>query len=180
MTEGKVIAHATMSLDGFIADAADGVEWIFDHLGVHDEPVKEFMGTVGAMLGGRRSFDVGARDDRGAYEGAWSGPMFVLTHEPPPESSASSPTFLSGDVRVAVATALDAAGGKNLEVVGGSVIRQCLAAGVVDEIVVHVLPVLLGDGVPLFERGAFGRIGLDKIGADESGAVTTLRFGVSP
>lgn len=178
MTEGKVVAHATMSLDGFIADSADDVSWIFEYIGVQDAVVQELMSSTGAMLTGRRTYDAGARQNRDAYEGAWSGPVFILTHEPPQHEYASSPTFLSGDVRPAVATALAAAGGKNLEVLGGDVIRRCIAAGVVDEIVLHVLPVLLGDGVPVFEHGAFGRISLEKIGADESRQVTTLRFRV--
>ncbi|NDL55519.1 dihydrofolate reductase family protein [Phytoactinopolyspora mesophila] len=178
MAVGKVVAHATMSLDGFIAAPGDDMEWIFEYLGVEDDVIAEFMNATGAMLGGRRSYDVGARDDRDAYEGAWHGRGFVLTHEPPERPPSAAITFLSGDVRAAVAQALAAAGGKNLEVVGANVVKQCLEAGVVDEIFVHVLPVLLGDGVRFFERRQFRRSNLELIGTHASGQVTNLRFRV--
>jgi hypothetical protein len=78
-----------------------------------------------------------------AYGGAWSGPQFVLTHEPP---DATEPTVscLSGDVRDAIATALEAAAGKNMVVFGANVARQCFDEGLVDEVVIHLAPVLLG------------------------------------
>jgi dihydrofolate reductase len=77
-----------------------------------------------------------------------------------------------------VATALAAAGGKNLEIIGADVARQCLQRGLVDEILVYVLPVLLGDGVRFFSSPGLARIDLEPLGSRQSGAVTILRFRV--
>jgi dihydrofolate reductase len=75
----------------------------------------------------------------------------------------------------AVATALDAAGGKNLEILGADVAAQCLRRGLVDEILVFVLPVLLGDGIR-FSSPDLARIDLEPLDSTRSGAVTILRF----
>ena len=72
--------------------------------------------------------------------------MFVLTHSPP-EPPGPEVTYLTGDIGEAVATARSAAGGKNLEILGADVAGQCLRRELVDEILVYVLPVLLGDGI---------------------------------
>jgi len=106
----------------------------------------------------------------------FSGPIFVLTHRPPdpPEPGV---TYLTGDIGKAVATALEAAGGKNLEILGADVAGQCLQRGLVDEIQVYVLPVLLGDGIR-FSSPGLGRIDLEPLGSTQAGAVTILRFRV--
>src|SRR4029453_9266061 len=82
----------------------------------------------------------------------FSGPMFLLTHRPlePPNPEV---TILSGDIGEAVATALDAAGGKNLEILGPGGASQCRQRGPVDEILVYVLPVLLGAGIRFSSPG---------------------------
>ena len=102
--------------------------------------------------------------------------MFVLTHEPP-DPPDPEVTFLTGDIGEAVATALDAAGGKNLEILGADVAGQCLRRGLVDEILVYVLPVLLGDGIR-FSPPGLPRIDLEPLSSTRSGAVTILRFRV--
>ena len=106
------------------------------------------------MLAGRRSYEVGRRGERPeveeAFGGGWSGAQFVLTHRPHDPDPAN--TFLSGDIRDAMRDALAAAGGKDVNIIGADVARQCLEAGLIDEIVVFVAPVLLGDGVRLFGR----------------------------
>ena len=86
-------------------------------------------------------------------------------------------TFLTGDIGEAVATALAAAGGRNLEILGADLAGQCLRRGLVDEILVYVLPVLLGDGIR-FSSPGLGRIDLEPISSAQSGAVTVLRFRV--
>src|SRR5215211_6109765 len=109
-----------MSLDGFIAGPDDSMEWAFRYPGPN-RLADEVMGTTGSVLAGRRWHDVAtARYDgrRGIYGGAWEGPVFVLTHEPPAESEDPAITFLSGGVSEAVAVAREAAGGKNLEIFG--------------------------------------------------------------
>jgi dihydrofolate reductase len=102
--------------------------------------------------------------------------MFLLTHRPlnPPDPEV---TILTGDIEKAVATALDAAGGKDLEILGADVAGQCLRRGLVDEILVYVLPVLLGDGIR-FSPPGLARIDLEPISTTRSGDVTILRFRV--
>jgi dihydrofolate reductase len=177
---GKVVVNRSMSLDGFIAGPGDAMDWIFDFMGPIEDEFPEIMAATGAMLIGRRTYEVGKRmaenpsEVTPAYDG---GAQFVLTHEPPDEPDPAV-TFLSGDIGEAVATALRAAGGKNLEVLGTDVAGQCLRAGLVDEILVYVLPVLLGDGVRFFSSPGLARIDLEPLDSTQSGAVTMLRFRV--
>ena len=175
---GKVVVNRSMSLDGFIAGPGDAMDWIFDFMGPVEEEFPEIMAATGAMLIGRRTYEVGKRMASGpnppTYDG---GAKFVLTHEPP-DPPDPAVTFLTGDISQAVATALDAAGGKNLEIIGSDVARQCLRRGLVDEILVYVLPVLLGDGIRFFSSPGLARIDLEPLGSTRSGAVTVLRFRV--
>ncbi|GHO63877.1 hypothetical protein KSC_103780 [Ktedonobacter sp. SOSP1-52] len=80
--------------------------------------------------------------------------MFVLMHHAPDDEEDETITFLSDDIRSAVATGLRATEGKNLLIIGASLARQCLEAGLIDEILVHVAPILLGAGVHFFARKA--------------------------
>ena len=176
---GKVVVNRSMSLDGFIAGPGDVMDWIFELRGPPEE-FPEIAAATGAMLVGRRTYEVGKRMDaektgaRATYP--FSGPVFVLTHQPP-DPPDPAVTFLSGDIGEAVATARSAAGGKNLEILGADVAGQCLRRGLVDEILVYVLPVLLGDGVR-FSPPGLGRIDLEPISSTRSGTVTILRFRV--
>jgi len=170
---GKVVVNRAMSLDGFIAGPDHAMGWIAEHLTADVFP--EVMAATGAMLVGRGTYEVAKRmsaDDTG-YDG---GPQFVLTHAPPAEPDPTV-TFLTCGIEEAVATARAAAGGKVLEVLGADVAAQCLRRGLVDEVLVYVLPVLLGDGVR-FSPPGLGRIDLEPIGNTRSGAVTMLRFRV--
>lgn len=169
-----------MSLDGFIAGPGDAISWIFELMATTDA-VAEVAAATGAMLVGRRTYEVGKRQRAAGeggeeYGGGWSGPVFVLTHTPP-DPPDPAVTFLSGDVAEAVATARRAAGGKNLEILGADVAGQCLSRGLVDEILVYVLPVLLGDGIR-FSSSGLVRIDLEPISSTRSGDVTILRFRV--
>ena len=139
----------------------------------------QIAAATGAMLVGRRTWDVGDRmeaEKAGSVDYPFSGPMFVLTHRPP-EPPDPEVTYLSGDIGEAVATARSAAGGKNLEILGADVAGQCLQRGLVDEILVYVLPVLLGDGIRLSPPG-LPRIDLEPVSTTRSGTVTILRFRV--
>ncbi|SDS50987.1 Dihydrofolate reductase [Friedmanniella luteola] len=170
---GQVVVNRSMSLDGFIAGPGDTMGWVHDYLTADTFP--EVMAATGAMLVGRRTHEVArqmAAEDTD-YDG---GPVFVLTHRPPDEPVAGV-TFLSCDLAEAVATARAAAGGKNLEVLGADLASQCLRQGLVDEVLVYVLPVLLGDGVR-FSTPGLGRIELEPVSRQQSGAVTLLRFRV--
>lgn len=175
-----VVWHVTMSLDGFITGPDDAMEWAFEYGGPN--PVAdEVMKTTGAILAGRRWFDVAtARYDgrQGIYGGAWDGPVFVLTHEPPANPNDPEITFLTTDIEQAVATASAAAAGKNLELFGATFARQALEAGLLDEVVVHVAPVLLGDGVRLYGDPPAPEMRLERTTTAEAGQLTSLRFSV--
>jgi dihydrofolate reductase len=174
---GKVVVNRSMSLDGFIAGPGDAMDWVFDFVAPDEFP--EIAAATGAMLVGRRTYEVGNRmaaDKPGSTDYPFSGPVFVLTHRPP-EPPDPAVRFLTGDIGEAVATARSAAGGKNLEILGADVAGQCLRRGLVDEILVYVLPVLLGGGIR-FSSPGLARIDLEPVSSTRSRAVTILRFHV--
>jgi dihydrofolate reductase len=179
---GKVVVNRAMSLDGFIAGPGHKMDWgggrqLADF--VAPEVIGEIAAATGAMLVGRRTWEVGdsmEAEEPGSVDYPFSGPFFVLTHRPPDPPDPTA-TYLAGDIGEAVATALDAAGGKNLEILGADVAGQCLQRGLVDEILVYVLPVLLGDGIP-FSSPGLARVDLEPLSSTRSGAVTMLRFRV--
>ncbi|WP_329100663.1 dihydrofolate reductase family protein [Micromonospora sp. NBC_01699] len=170
---GKVVVNRVMSLDGFIAGPGHSMDWVFEYMTA--DTVPEVMAATGAMLVGRNTYEVGKRmaDQNPSYDG---GAQFVLTHNPPAEPDPAV-TFLTCGLEEAVATARSAAGGKNLEILGADVAAQCLQRGLVDEILVYVLPLLLGDGVR-FSPPGLDRIDLEPFSNTQSGAVTMLRFRV--
>jgi dihydrofolate reductase len=177
---GKVVVNRSMSLDGFTAGPGDAMNWIFDFMRPLEDEFPEIMAATGAMLIGRRTWEVGKRMTENPDEitpGYDGGAEFVLTHEPP-DPPDPGVTYLTGDIGEAVATALRAAGGKNLEILGSDVASQCLRRGLVDEIMVFVLPVLLGDGTRFFSSPGLDRIDLEPLDSTRSGAVTILRFRV--
>jgi dihydrofolate reductase len=179
---GTVVVNRCMSLDGFIAGPGDAMDWISDFIpGGIETQFPEVMAATGAALIGRRTHEVGERmsdpDNDEPEPGYDAGALFVLTHQPPAESVPHI-TFLTGDVEEAVATARRAAGGRNLEIIGADVAAQCLRAGLVDEILIFVLPVLLGDGVRFFSSPGLGRIDLEPLESTRSGDLTLLRFRV--
>jgi dihydrofolate reductase len=175
--QGKVVVNRAMSLDGFIAGPGDAMDWVAEF--VPPDELREQAAATGAMLVGRRTADVGDRmeaEEPGSVDYPFAGPVFVLTHRPP-EPPDPGVTFLTGDIGEAVATARGAAGGKNLEILGADVAGQCLREGLVDELLVYVLPLLLGDGIRFLPPG-LPRIDLEPVGSTRSGAVTILRFNV--
>lgn len=176
---GKVLWHVTMSVDGFIAGPDHDMDWVFEQP-APPEASADVVPRVGAVLTGRHTYDVGQRDvGKGsgeAFEGAWSGPEFVLTTHPPAAEAAEGggPVFLSGDIGAAVTTALAAAGDGDLLVLGADVALQCVEAGLVDELLVHIAPLLLGDGVRLYGGPGRERIDLELVEATG----TVLRYRV--
>jgi len=114
----------------------------------------------------------------GIYGGQWRGPVFVLTHRPPHAAADESVTFLSTPLPDAVRTALEAAGGSNVVIFGASLARQCLQARLLDEIVVHLAPVLLGDGVRLYDSTGTDPVMLTRTALAATGQLTDIRFRV--
>ena len=171
----NVIADISMSLDGYVTGPDAGPE---QGLGVGGEPIHEWamsadspidtkildaaVAATGAVVMGRRTFDVvdgpyGWGDDLGYGAGrkpADAPPMFVVTHaEPEKVRLAGRFTFVTDGIDHAIAEAVRAAGDRHVFIMGGaSVIQQALAAGLVDELRLHLAPVLLGGGTRLFEN----------------------------
>jgi dihydrofolate reductase len=201
----KVIIDMTMSLDGFVAGPNDGPKFplgqdngmrIFDWYtsgpkkpgdldilhpepGVNREVVDEMFAESGAFIFGRRTYDI---------TNGWGGrhpvngvPVFVLTHKPPPPETVpqgpSNLTFVTDGIASAVHKAKVVAGDKHVKLGGASPCKQALAEGLVDEILVHVAPFLLGDGVRLFEH-APGGTKLEIISVRPGPLATHLRYKV--
>ncbi|MFD5336523.1 dihydrofolate reductase family protein [Streptomyces hawaiiensis] len=172
--EGKVLWHFTMSLDGFVAGPNHTMDWM---TGTAFRPglVEEYAGTTGAVLGGRAGWDA-CPDPNGIYGGAWQGPLFVLTHHPEDAQPTPGVTFLSCDVAEAVRIALKAADGKNVEVFSPAIGRQLLERGLIDEIDLHIAPVLLGDGIRLFDNPGGAPVRLELLTGEDRTAVVDVRY----
>ena len=200
---GRVRFDVTMSLDGFIAGPNDGPEqglgeggeqlhqWVYD-LASWREPhglaggvtnqdseiLEEAVRATGAVIVGRRMFD----NAKGwGEEPPFHVPVFVVTHEAREQLGRSDTTFtfVSDGIRSALEQAKAAAGGKDVSIGGGAdVAQQYLKAGLVDELQIHVAPLILGSGVRLFDRLGDAQIQLEKTSVIDSPAVTHLRFRV--
>ena len=191
---GKVIFNMTMSLDGFVAGPHDEVDSLFKWYFSGDtevpipgspvlkvspesaELIKESFETMGAMVTGRRTFNIA---------GAWGGnppgaPCFVVTHTVPREwvKEGSPFTFVTDGVESAVRQAKKAAGENDVVVATASILQQCLIAGLVDEIDIDLAPVLLGAGIRLFDNLGAEPINLEITRVVEAPGVTHLRFRV--
>jgi dihydrofolate reductase len=177
---GKLLYSATMSLDGFIAGAGGDMGWLTEHLGPNPT-VDELIGEIGALLIGNRTFRgddpyKGTEKEGEPFGGGWSGPQFVLTHNPP-DTPVPDVTFV-GDLESGVAAAKQAAGDKYVNVLGASVAKQCLEAGLLDEVLVLVAPVLLGDGTRLFDHPGGTNVKLERIRLTDTPKATNLWFRV--
>ena len=173
--DGKVLWHFTMSVDGFVAGPGHAMDWMTDFT-VRPGLIGEYVTSTGAVLGGRHGWDLAAATGIRPYGGAWQGPLFVLTHHPADTVPAEGVTFLSCDVAEAVRIALAAALGKNLEVHSPSIGRQLLERGLIDEIDLHVAPVLLGDGIRLYDNPGSQPIRLRMPDAADPSAAVNLRY----
>ncbi|MCU1687365.1 MAG: Bifunctional deaminase-reductase protein [Amycolatopsis sp.] len=170
---GKVLWHFLMSLDGFVAGPKHEMGWMTG-MSVRPGLHTEYIETTGAVLGGRDGWDV-VNDSR-PYGGAWQGPIFVLTHHPEDAEPADGVTFLNCGPAEAVRIGLAAAGGKNLEVFSPDIGRQLLELGMIDEIDLHLAPVLLGEGIRLYDNPGKVPIRLHLVGAGDPTAVVNVRY----
>lgn len=194
---GKVVAQITTSLDGYITGPDDGPGrglgiggerlhyWVFggpwsydeeptgEATGVDKELLDESVATLGAVIGGRRTYEAAE-----AWGGSnpWGLPFFIVTHRTQEAPAAEAGfTFVDG-FDAALAQARQAAADKNIGVMGGAEVRrQALDGGHVDELVVSIAPVVLGGGKRLFE-GFDKTIGLEQVSALQW--VTHLRYRV--
>ena len=167
----RVRVYIATSLDGFIAGTDDDLSWLPEGdpsavegsggVGFH-----EFLAEVGALLMGRRTYDVLA-----GFGGEWhygDRPLLVATHRKlEPIHELVRP--VTGDVASLIAQATEAAGGKDIYIDGGNIIRQALDAGLVDDLIITVVPTALGGGIPLFsgtaQRHAFELVSHEPHGA---------------
>ena len=190
---GTVTLDMTMSLDGFIAGPKDDDQperelaaldrlhdWMFPPKGNFQEIERERFKNVGAVVMGRLMFNLGEvpwGDDPPFHK-----PVFVLTHnmrDPLVKKGGTTYFFVTNGIESTLAQASKAAGHKNVIVMGGAnAIQQFLKAGLLDEMHLHLVPVLLGEGIRLFENMGAEHIEMEKISVIESPSVTHLRFRV--
>lgn len=184
---GKVVIDMSMSLDGFIAApndvpgnglGDDGMRlhnWMFDDPTVFDRVFGELTQTTGAVVMGRRTYDnaISEWGDKGPLGDV---PCFVVTHDPS-EGAPSVFTFVTDGVARAHELAQSAAADKTIGVMGADIPRQFLAAGLVDEIRMHVVGVLLGGGRRMFEVLP-DRVELEQVALGQDPGVTHVTYRV--
>ena len=172
---GKVLWHITMSLDGFIASPGDDMAWLADHLGPNPT-ADEVLAQIGALLIGHHTYQLAKTEEDKPYGGAWT----VHVRADPRRA---------GDrrCRLHLCQRRHRGGrrhrqGRRWRQVRGhpwcQTAQQCLDAGVLDEVLVHIAPVLLGDGVRLFDRPGGTNVKLERISLTDSPQVTNLWFRV--
>lgn len=181
---GRVIAGMTMSLDGFVADSKGDVGRLYPDFAefAGSESMAATIAATGAVVMGRRTFEMGDPD---AYVGQYEFqvPIFVVTTRPPVRQPKQDDrltfTFVADGVAAAIALARDAAGERDVQIVGGPhVIQQALRVGLVDELHVDVMPVLLGGGLRLFDDPDLAQVALSVRGIERLGQRTGLRYRV--
>lgn len=177
----KVLLDMAISLDGFI-DGKDGADaglydWYAATSGPNHRVAEELVETTGAIVVGRGVF--GREDDATGWdETPYEVPHFVVTHRPPAQVPGPVDFRFSGSVREAIEAAQEAAGHRYATVGGGAdVARQALDLGLVDEVQLHLVPVVVGAGTPLFTQGSLGWR-LASIRVVEAPDVTHLRYRV--
>lgn len=184
---GRTVLYMSMSLDGFIAGPnetddnglGDGGqilhEWVFPpEGGVNRQIVDEFMST-GAVVAGRGTFEPAQGWGGDHHEGV---PIWVISRRPVPDWARSMPSVrYTDDVDAAFREARAAAAEKDVLVHGASTAQRAISAGLLDEMEIHLIPVLLGEGRRLFEHLGSGQRELEqlRILAGEGG-VTHLRY----
>lgn len=191
---GKVASAMSMSLDGYVTGPHDSREhplgiggevlhhWLGPTATAADQAVlQEMVDGVGAVVMGRRSYEF-CVGDGGWGDGGPVGdtPCFVLTHHAPePAGVPTVFTFVTDGIESAISQAQNVAGEGTVGLHGATAAQQALAAGLLDEIQVHLVPVLLGGGVRLFDLLGAGPVELVRDRVVEAGSgVTHLRYRV--
>lgn len=184
-----VICDMSMSLDGYVTGPndsrehpfGDGAETLHDWLfknPTDDEKamMQESVDNLGAVIMGRKSFDKNGAD--WGPDGPCGGvPVFVVTHNAPTETHPPVYTFVTDGVKSAIEQAKEVAGDKVVGLHGATVMQQALPLGLVDEIHVHVVPVLIGGGTRLFDTLP-SAIKLERTSSLATPEATHLRFRV--
>jgi len=188
---GKVIFGLTMSLDGYINDRNGSVERLYSDLAVgnlqddaiqNNQVMQEAMRSTGAVILGKNAFLMAEDPDSYADSYEFQVPIFVLTgtkpEKNPKENENLTFTFVTEGIEAAISQAKQAAGGKDVTLIGGaSTAQQALRAGLVDELHIDIMPVLLCGGLRLFEALGTEQIRLERMAVVELPAGRThLRF----
>jgi dihydrofolate reductase len=198
MSTQTVVADITMSLDGYVTgpnpDLEHGLghggeplhDWVMDS----DDPIdaaflQRAVDRSGAVVMGRRTFDLidgphGWSEDMGYGAGhAAQPPIFVVTHEAPARWRLGDRfKFATGGIADAIDQGRDAAGDRDVVIMGGGdVIRQALDEGLVDELLLHIAPIVLGAGAPLFAGD--GRVELEQVAVEVSRHATHATYRVA-
>ncbi len=192
---GKVFVDLSISLDGCITgpNPRPGLglgeggqrlhDWMFPPSGSPTEKdrelIEEWFKKLGAVVMGKRSFAVG--EEPWGENPPFHVPVFVLSHEVREKISkqgGTTYTFVTDGIESLLAQAKAAAGDKDVCLHGASIAQQCLHAGLLDEIHLHLVPTLLGQGTRLFDHLGTKQIELERMGVIESESVTHLRFRV--
>lgn len=168
----RVRAFLAVSLDGFIAGPNDELDWLPGHGEGTEDTFTPFFAEIGAMLMGRRTFDVVC-----GFAGEWpygNTPVLVATSRPL-EARQPSVRRVHGPIREMLEEARRAAGERDVYIDGGALFRSALEADLVDELTLTLIPVVLGAGIPLF--GGTGRKKLSLVSTREIGAgMVQLRY----
>jgi dihydrofolate reductase len=163
------------SLDGFIAGPDGDLSWLPDPSPTEDYGFGAHMASTGALLMGRTSYD--ALLDMGYGWPYGETPVLVATSRPL-EAAAPTVAAVAGTPAELVAAARAAAGDRGVYADGGGLIRSLLDAGLIDEMIVTVIPVILGDGAPLFTGAARRQLALRST-TTFAGGLVQLRYGFS-
>jgi len=186
---GIIICDMSVSLDGYVTGPNDSREnpfgdgaqdlhaWLRSTASDEDRIVlKDAVSNVGAIVMGWKSFAKNEGDGGWGEAGPMGDiPVFVLTHQLPTKSYPAVFTFVSDGVPEIIKQAQQAAGGKDIHLFGASIMQQALSIGLVDELHLHVMPVLVGGGTPLFGK-LDSAIKLERIGAQITPAATHLQY----
>jgi len=186
---GNITMSMSMSLDGFIAAKNDSPDeplgedgqrlhgWLFrDSNKQYNQVMEAATKSLGAVIIGRRTYD-NAHADWGDYGPADDVPSFVLSHDVPPEHNAKM-TFVSDGLESALKQARAAAGNKSIDLMGANVQQQFLKAGLIDTIDISIVPVILNEGVRLFDHLGSAHISLKQLKVTEGDQVTHISYAV--
>ena len=179
---GKVLIHVTMSLDGFIAKPnEDDWDWLSKYDSNDSDDLGErILKELGAVVLGNKDFRNNKVKAEALPYGGVQIPQFVVTHNAREPLSIGTATFqfVTGGVSQVIEIAKKAAGIKNVALLGHSIGQQGLELGLVDELVVHIYPVIFGNGLRLIDHLNCQSIELERVEIISTTQITSMRFRV--